>query len=130
MAVAAPGAPGVRGGLGRRAERDRLRQTLRANAEAECALGESQGGAAGWEQGACVASTLAEEELLVALDQGERVRLADIEAALRRLARGRYGLCEGCGRPIPPDRLHAVPWTPRCLDCAGRPEATRLAPVR
>jgi len=35
--------------------------------------------------------------------------LAEIDAALRRLEEGTYGLCEVCGRPIPDERLAANP---------------------
>jgi RNA polymerase-binding transcription factor DksA len=129
MAMTAPAAPGGRAAqaLGREllAQRARLVQTLGANAEAERALGESQDMGSGWGQEACVASALAAEEILFALDHEERARLTDVEAALRRLARGRYGLCEGCGRPIPPARLHAVPWARQCVGCAGRLETGR-----
>jgi DnaK suppressor protein len=126
MAMTAPGGRTARA-LGRelQAERARLVWTLRATAEAERARGESQDGAGGWGQEACVAAALAEEELLAALDHAERARLTDVEAALRRLARGRYVLCEGCGRPIPPARLRAVPWARQCVGCAGRPETVR-----
>ena len=35
--------------------------------------------------------------------------LSEIEAALRRLDDGTYGLCEVCGKPIPDERLEANP---------------------
>ncbi len=38
--------------------------------------------------------------------------LADVEHALRRLDDGTYGTCEVCGRPIPDERLEALPETP------------------
>jgi RNA polymerase-binding transcription factor DksA len=40
-----------------------------------------------------------------------------IGEARRALADGTYGICKGCGRPIPPERLQAVPEAVRCLDC-------------
>ena len=40
-----------------------------------------------------------------------------IGEARRALADGSYGICKGCGRPIPPERLQAVPEAVRCLDC-------------
>ena len=30
---------------------------------------------------------------------------------------GKYGLCEGCGKPIDPARLEALPQAKLCLDC-------------
>ena len=41
--------------------------------------------------------------------------LAEVEAALERLAQGHYGLCEACGQPIGTGRLEAVPAARLCL---------------
>jgi DnaK suppressor protein len=41
--------------------------------------------------------------------------LKQVRDALRRIEDGTYGKCVGCGRPIEPARLEAVPWTPYCL---------------
>lgn len=48
-------------------------------------------------------------------------RLAEIDAALARLAEGRFGVCETCGNAIQPGRLEARPWVRSCIDCASRP---------
>lgn len=45
---------------------------------------------------------------------GERRR---IEAALRRLDEGEYGLCTDCGEVIGADRLAADPALARCAEC-------------
>ena len=37
--------------------------------------------------------------------------LGEINAALERILRGTYGVCEVTGRPIAPARLRAAPWT-------------------
>jgi DnaK suppressor protein len=42
-------------------------------------------------------------------------RLADVDAALDRLAAGTYGVCTVCGEPIPAARLEARPTTDRCI---------------
>jgi DnaK suppressor protein len=42
--------------------------------------------------------------------------LEEVEDALQRVADGTYGKCITCGRPIPPARLEAIPWTPYCLE--------------
>jgi RNA polymerase-binding transcription factor DksA len=39
--------------------------------------------------------------------------------ALRRLDEGQYGICEGCGRSIPEERLEILPFTAVCVDCAS-----------
>lgn len=40
-----------------------------------------------------------------------------IDEARRALAAGTYGSCHDCHRPIPPERLRAMPEAVRCLDC-------------
>jgi DnaK suppressor protein len=47
----------------------------------------------------------------LALSTRERERLADVEAALARVAHGTYGICEETGDPIPFGRLRAEPTT-------------------
>ena len=42
--------------------------------------------------------------------------LGEVDAALGRLERGDFGLCESCGDPIEPDRLIADPLLRFCLD--------------
>jgi DnaK suppressor protein len=42
-------------------------------------------------------------------------RLADVDAALARVAAGTYGFCAVCGEPIPEGRLEARPTTDRCI---------------
>jgi RNA polymerase-binding transcription factor DksA len=43
--------------------------------------------------------------------------LEDIDDALRKLDKEGYGLCEGCGAEISPDRLEALPYARECLKC-------------
>ena len=45
-----------------------------------------------------------------------------VDEALRRLEEGTYGICEDCGRPISPERLKAVPFARRCVDCQRQAE--------
>ena len=45
--------------------------------------------------------------------------LADLGRALAKIEDGSYGRCENCGRPIPPERLEAMPQTVYCVTCAG-----------
>jgi DnaK suppressor protein len=44
----------------------------------------------------------------------ERLALAEIEAALARLAAGRFGWCEQCGAPIPAATLTQTPQVRYC----------------
>ena len=50
------------------------------------------------------------------LMQQHRDRLADIEGALERMHRGRYGISEQSGEPIPFERLQLVPWATTTID--------------
>jgi DnaK suppressor protein len=45
--------------------------------------------------------------------------LAEVDAALARVADGTYGVCERCGGPIPEGRLEARPVARTCVPCAG-----------
>lgn len=42
--------------------------------------------------------------------------IAEIDAALRRLETGRYGVSRLSGEPIPLDRLRLIPWATTCPD--------------
>lgn len=61
-----------------------------------------------------------EREHAAALARLARQHLADIDAALGRLAAGRYGGCEHCGALIGPARLAARPAAATCITCAAR----------
>jgi DnaK suppressor protein len=50
------------------------------------------------------------------------VELAQVLAAQRRLAEGRYGSCTVCGAAIDPKRLLALPHTPFCTACQAERE--------
>jgi RNA polymerase-binding transcription factor DksA len=54
-----------------------------------------------------------------ALLQQSKRGLAQIDAALERIAAGSYGLCAVCGAVIPEGRLEARPWTPFCVKHAS-----------
>jgi len=44
-------------------------------------------------------------------------RLREVQAALRRLETGRFGVCVDCEENINPKRLAAVPWAASCIAC-------------
>jgi DnaK suppressor protein len=57
------------------------------------------------------AATRSEEEAeRLGLAQHERNLLAEIDRALAKIKTGTYGVSEISGRPIPIERLRAVPW--------------------
>jgi DnaK suppressor protein len=57
-------------------------------------------------------------ELDGGLEENAEHLLDKVEAALQRLDDGTYGTCGVCGRKIPDERLHAVPYATLCLDDA------------
>ena len=68
-----------------------------------------------------------ERELEFTLDARESAELDAIDAALKRIEDGSYGVCVDCGADIPAARLHAAPETPRCLSCQDKLEHKRHA---
>ncbi len=61
-----------------------------------------------------------ELEKRLALEKQTRDYLAAVEHALRKFEEGTYGLCEGCGQPIDPARLEALPQAKLCLSCKAK----------
>ena len=96
--------------MSRRAALLRLAAVHRANEDELLAMREPD-----WED---AAADLRDARILDRLAAGERRELGEIEAALRRMARGTWGTCEDCGRRIPTSRLRARPEATRCLRCA------------
>jgi DnaK suppressor protein len=63
------------------------------------------------------------DDISLALAQIQAEMLRRIDAALARLAAGKYGNCAECGTAISSQRLRALPFAVRCIEC----EATREA---
>jgi RNA polymerase-binding protein DksA len=63
------------------------------------------------------------DEEIVELDRNALViailkhRLQAIDAALRSIEEGRYGICARCGQPIDQERLQAKPDATLCVQC-------------
>jgi hypothetical protein len=55
------------------------------------------------------------ENTLGLMDEEVKI-LAEIDAALGRIERKTYGICEGSGEPIPKSRLEAIPWARYCVE--------------
>ncbi len=60
------------------------------------------------------------DDVLKALDEAGRRELASVERALARFESGTYGICAGCGEPIAPARLRALPAAELCIRCAEK----------
>ncbi|MCU1276331.1 MAG: transcriptional regulator, TraR/DksA family, partial [Bryobacterales bacterium] len=59
----------------------------------------------------------AERELAIQNLDRESDLMRDLRAALRRIHDGTFGSCIQCESAIPSNRLAAVPWASRCLQC-------------
>lgn len=59
-------------------------------------------------------------------------RVQDIEAALRSIEKGQYGICDRCGKPIETERLEVKPDATMCVNCQKEVEklARRNRPSR
>ena len=57
-----------------------------------------------------------------ASSQRRKVLLREIDAALKRIDDGEYGLCQACEEPINPKRLDVDPTARLCIECASASE--------
>ena len=73
-----------------------------------------QSGGAALEQ---AADEVEEYSRLLPLEHVLELRLKNISSALEKIKKGKYGLCEKCGKPIPLERLKVFPEAPICLKC-------------
>jgi len=69
-----------------------------------------------------------EQEFTLGLLESERVLLAEIDDALLRIQKGRYGVCLGTGEPIGKARLTAKPWAKYGIEYARMVEKGLVRP--
>ncbi|MBA3236203.1 MAG: TraR/DksA C4-type zinc finger protein [Chloroflexi bacterium] len=67
-------------------------------------------------QAAAASEVFAQQRDLALRDRADQ-QLVLVDEALARLDAGTFGTCVRCGQPIAPERLEALPWAPRCIDC-------------
>lgn len=60
---------------------------------------------------------LIEREKNVALVAQLEVKQTRVQAALRSIEKGKYGICERCGKEIPTERLEVRPDATLCVTC-------------
>jgi RNA polymerase-binding transcription factor DksA len=68
---------------------------------------------------------VSQTEVRVKLAASARMVLTDVEAALARMDRGRYGVCHRCREPIAREHLMIVPQARHCTRCRHVEEAGR-----
>src|SRR5579863_4166148 len=64
-----------------------------------------------------LASEENERQMGSMLSERERLKVGQIDDALRRIASQKYGLCEMCGFDVSEQRLKAMPFARLCCDC-------------
>ncbi|MFQ5687647.1 MAG: TraR/DksA family transcriptional regulator [Candidatus Scalindua sp.] len=64
-----------------------------------------------------IASNLIEDEIAMSIAQGEVKEIEEIDNALSQIKKGKYGVCENCGRKINRQRLMAIPFVSLCINC-------------
>jgi DnaK suppressor protein len=52
-----------------------------------------------------------DRDFALSLLSSDQDAIYEIEEALKRIEKNTYGICELTGKPIPPTRLDAIPWT-------------------
>jgi RNA polymerase-binding protein DksA len=65
-----------------------------------------------------IATAMHDREVDYTLEDNSEQLIGAIDAALARIEDGSYGVCTNCGKPIGEERLEALPWADRCIDCA------------
>lgn len=76
-----------------------------------------------------LASEMYERGKDVALLEQDDLHLSRIDAALKAMSNGSYGICITCNEPIPLERLDAVPDTLHCIEHAPRQQRSMRRPV-
>jgi len=72
------------------------------------------------------AANIYNKQILLSLNENERVRLQEVDEALDRIANGTYGICEECGGPIGLKRLEVRSVAKYCVPCKTKLEKIKL----
>ncbi len=56
-------------------------------------------------------------EIDTTLEENSEHVLKAIDQALARIDEGTFGLCARCGKPIAEERLEAIPYATKCIEC-------------
>lgn len=58
-----------------------------------------------------------EYDNMLSLEHSLELRLKGVSLALEKIAEGKYGICENCGKQIEEERLEAAPDARFCMKC-------------
>ena len=68
------------------------------------------------------AANIYNKQILLSLNESERMRLHEVDEALDRIKTGTYGVCEECGGAISLKRLEVRPVAKYCVPCLMKVE--------
>ena len=71
------------------------------------------------------ATATLDREIDFTLEENSGQVLSEIDAALKRIDDGTYGMCTKCGTEIAPERLEVYPWASLCIEHAREAEQRR-----
>ena len=94
-------------------ERERLRQQLQVSSGSDQTKSKNP-------DHMDIAQAYSDQERFHALLTLEQKQLAQVEAALKAIAEGRYGRCQHCHQPIPLERLQILPHAMMCVNCQAQ----------
>lgn len=72
------------------------------------------------------AANIYNKQILLSLNENERLRLKEVDESLDRIENGTYGICEECGGPISLKRLEVRPVAKYCVPCLTKLEKGKL----
>ena len=72
------------------------------------------------------AATIYNKQILLTLNENERMRLRELDEALDRIENGTCGVCEECGEPIGLKRLEVRTVAKYCVPCLTKLEKEKL----
>jgi len=72
------------------------------------------------------AANIYNKQILLSLNENERMRLKEVDESLDRIENGTYGICEECGGPISLKRLEVRPVAKYCVPCLTKLEKGKL----
>ena len=72
------------------------------------------------------AANMYNKQVLLSLNENERIRLKEVDESLDRIENGTYGICDECGGPISLKRLEVRPVAKYCVPCLTKLEKGKL----
>jgi DnaK suppressor protein len=72
------------------------------------------------------AANIYNKQILLSLNENERMRLKEVDESLDHIENGTYGICEECGGPISLKRLEVRPVAKYCVPCLTKLEKGTL----